>query len=71
MLYVKKHGFFLTIESKRPLIVNTLTYYHIIRQARELHPVQNRLIIELPEKPNIRPEEYTNIPTTPEPEDIQ
>ena len=46
-------------------------YYHILRQARKLHPVQNRLIIELPEKPNIRPKEYIKIPTTPEPKDIQ
>ena len=42
-----------------------------MRQARELHPVRNRLIIELPEKPNIRPKEYVEVPTTPEPKDIQ
>ena len=70
-LNVKKHGFFLTIEGKKPPIVNTLTYYHIVRQARELQPMRDRLIIELPEKPNIRPKEYVKIPTTPEPEDIQ
>ena len=38
-LNVKKHGFFLTIEGKKPPIINTLTYYHIVKQARELHPV--------------------------------
>ena len=43
----------------------------MVRQARELHPVQNRLIIELPEKPNIKPKEYVKVPTTPESKDIQ
>ena len=38
-LNVKKHGFFLIIEGKKPLIINTLTYYHIIKQARELYPM--------------------------------
>ena len=70
-LNVKKHGFFLTIEGKKPPIINTLAYYHIIRQARELHPVQDRLVIKLPEKPNIKPEEYVEVPSTPEPEDVQ
>ena len=42
-----------------------------MRQARELQPIQNRLIIELPEKPNIRPKEYIKIPITPEPKDVQ
>ena len=42
-----------------------------MRQARELYPVRDRLIIELPEKPNIRPKEYIEVPTTPEPEDVQ
>ena len=46
-------------------------YYHIVRQARELQPVRNRLVIKLPEKPNIKPKEYVKIPTTPEPKDIQ
>ena len=70
-LNVKKHGFFLIIEGKKPLIINTLAYYYIVRQARELHLVQDRLVIELPEKPNIRPKEYIKVPTTPEPKDIQ
>ena len=35
-LNVKKHGFFLIIKGKKPPIINTLTYYHIVRQAREL-----------------------------------
>ena len=70
-LNIKKHGFFLTIEGKKPPIVNTLTYYYIVRQARELQPMRNRLIIELPKKPNIRPKEYVKVPITPEPEDIQ
>ena len=43
----------------------------MVRHAHELQPVQDRLIIELPEKPNIRPKEYIKVPTTPEPEDIQ
>ena len=43
----------------------------MVRQARELHPMRDRLIIKLPEKPNIRPEEYVKVPTTPEPEDVQ
>ena len=30
-LNVKKHGFFLIIEGKKPLIINTLTYYYIMR----------------------------------------
>ena len=68
---VKKHGFFLIIEGKKPPIVNTLAYCHIVRQARELHPVRDRLVIELPEKPNIRPEEYVEVLITPEPEDVQ
>ena len=70
-LNIKKHGFFLTIEGKKPLIINTLAYYHIVRQARKLNPVRDRLIIELPKKPNIRPKEYYKIHTTPELEDIQ
>ena len=70
-LNVKKHNFFLTIEGKKPPIINTLAYYHIVRQARELQPVRDRLIIKLPKKPNIRPKEYIKVPTTPEPENIQ
>ena len=59
------------MEGKKPLIINTLTYYYMVRQARELHPVRNRLIIELPEKPNIKPKEYAKVPLTPEPKDVQ
>ena len=70
-LNIKKHGFFLIIEGKKPPIINTLVYYHIMRQARELYRVRDRLVIELPEKPNIRPKEYVKVPTTPEPEDVQ
>ena len=70
-LNMKKHGFFLNIKGKKPFIINTLTYYHMVRQARELHPVRDCLIIKLPEKPNIRPKEYTKVPTTPELKDIQ
>ena len=70
-LNVKKHGFFLIIEGKKPLIVNTLMYYHMVRQVRELHLVRDRLIIKLPEKPNIRPKEYVKVSITPEPEDVQ
>ena len=43
----------------------------MVRQARKLHPMQDRLIIELPKKPNMRPKKYIKIPTTPEPKDIQ
>ena len=43
----------------------------MVRQARELHPVQDRLIIKLPEKPNIKPKEYIKVLITPEPKDIQ
>ena len=70
-LNIKKHGFFLTIKGKKPLIINTLTYYYIIRQARELHPVRNRLIIKLLEQLNIKPKEYIKVLITPEPKDIQ
>ena len=70
-LNVKKHGFFLIIEGKKPPIINTLAYYHIVRQAPELHLVQNRLVIKLPEKLNIKPEKYVKVLITPEPEDIQ
>ena len=70
-LNIKKHNFFLMIEGKKPFIINTLTYYHIVRQARELYPVWDRLIIKLPEKPNIRPEEYVEVLITPEPKDVQ
>ena len=42
-----------------------------MRQACELHPVRDRLVIELLEQPNIRPEEYVEVPITPEPEDVQ
>ena len=45
-------------------------YYYMVRQARELQPVRNRLIIKLPEKLNIRPKEYIKVPITPEPKDI-
>ena len=69
-LNVKKYGFFLIIEGKKPPIVNTLAYYYIVRQARELYPVRDRLVIELPKKPNIRPKEYVKVPTIPELEDI-
>ena len=30
-LNIKKHGFFLIIEGKKPLIINTLAYYHMVR----------------------------------------
>ena len=43
----------------------------MMRQARKLHPVQDRLVIELPGKPNIRPKEYTEVPITPDTENIQ
>ena len=43
----------------------------MVRQARELQPVRDRLIIKLPKKPNIRPKEYIKVPITPEIEDIQ
>ena len=59
------------IEGKKHPIVNTLAYCHMVRQARELHPMRDRLIIELSKKLNIRPEEYVQVPTTPEPKDIQ
>ena len=70
-LNVKKYGFFLTIEGKKPLMVNTLAYCHMVRQAHELYLVRDRLVIELPEKLNIRPEEYVEVLITPEPEDVQ
>ena len=43
----------------------------MVRQARELYPVRDRLVIELPKKPNIRPKEYIKVLITPEPEDVQ
>ena len=70
VLNVKKYGFFLIIEGKKPFIVNTLAYCHMVRQARELQPVRDRLIIKLPKKPNIRPKEYVEVPITPELKDI-
>ena len=33
--------------------------------------MQDSLVIELPEKPNIRPEEYHEVLITPEPKDVQ
>ena len=42
----------------------------MVRQARELQPVRNRLIIELLKKPNIKPKEYIKILLTPKPKDI-
>ena len=69
-LNVKKYGFFLIIEGKKPLIINTLAYYYMVRQACELYPVRDRLIIKLPEKPNIRPKEYIKVPIIPELKDI-
>ena len=42
----------------------------MVSQARELHPVRDRSVIELPEKPNIKPKEYAEILITPEPEDV-
>ena len=45
-------------------------YYYMVRQARELQPVRDRLVIELPEKPNIKPKEYIKVPITPESKDI-
>ena len=61
----------LIIEGQKPPIINTLTYCYIVRQAREFHPVRDRLIIELPKKPNIKPKEYVKVPTTPEPNGVQ
>ena len=43
----------------------------MVRQAHELQPVRDRLVIELPEKPNIKPKEYIKVPITPELKDIQ
>ena len=43
----------------------------MVRQARKLQPMRNRLIIELPKKPNIKPKEYIKVPITPKPKDIQ
>ena len=43
----------------------------MVRQARELQPVRDCLVIKLPKKPNIKPKEYIKVPITPEPEDIQ
>ena len=43
----------------------------MVTQARELYPVPDRLIIELPEKPNIKPKEYIEVSITPEPNDVQ
>ena len=42
----------------------------MVRQARDLYPVRDRLVIELPKKPNIRSEEYVEVPIIPEPEDV-
>ena len=70
-LNVKKYGFFLIIEGKKPFIINTLAYYHIVRQACELHPVRDRLVIELLKKLNIKPKEYVKVLITPEPKDVQ
>ena len=43
----------------------------MVRQAHELHPVRDRLIIKLPKKLNIKPKKYVKVPITPEPENIQ
>ena len=43
----------------------------MVRQARELQPVRDRLVIELPKKPNIRPKEYIKVLITPELKDVQ
>ena len=69
-LNVKKYGFFLIIKGKKPFIINTLMYYYMVRQARELYLVRDYLIIELPKKPNIRPEEYIEVLITPDLEDV-
>ena len=69
-LNVKKYGFVLIIKGKKLFIVNILVYYHMVRQAYELYLVRDRLVIKLPEKPNIRPKEYIKVLITPEPEDI-
>ena len=42
----------------------------MVRQARELQPVRDRLVIELPKKPNIKPKEYIKVLTTPELKDV-
>ena len=68
---VKKYGFFLIIKGKKPFIINTLEYYFIVRQASELHPVRDRLIIKLLKKPNIKPKEYIKVLITPKPKNIQ
>ena len=47
-----------------------LAYCHMVRQACELYPVRDRLIIKLAEKPNIRPKEYAEVFITPEPKDV-
>ena len=58
------------MEGKNPLIINTLAYCYMIRQACELYLVRDHLVIELPEKPNIRPEESAEVLITPELEDV-
>ena len=42
----------------------------MVRQARELQLVRDRLIIELLEKFNIKPKEYIKVPIILEPKDI-
>ena len=71
MLNVKKHGFFLIIEGKKPLIVNILVYCYMVRQACELYSMRDRLVIELLKKLNIGPKEYVKVLITPELKDVQ
>ena len=42
----------------------------MVRQARELQSVRDRLIIKLPEKLNIKPKEYIKVLIIPKPKDI-
>ena len=64
-LNVAKSGFFLEVEGTNPPLVHTFSYLHMLNQASEIRQDKRRLVIELPEKPNIRPQEYADIPETP------
>ena len=70
-LNVKKHGFFLTLKGHTTPKACIHSYCHASIRREPENPVFP-LIVEIPETPDVRPEEYVNVPpsrtSSPQPE---
>ena len=68
---MKKHGFFLTLKGHTTPKACIHSYCHASIRREPENPVFP-LIVEIPEKPDVRPEEYVNVPpsrtSSPQPE---